>query len=252
MPKCLIHPVPVLEDNYAYLIEFDGRAVVIDPGEAAPLRRILTERRLTLAGIVITHYDHDHTDGVDELRNPSVPLIGPDPAPFQLDAIAMPGSACDLGGLSFEVIDTPGHAFPHAAYHLAEDLVLFSGDCLFGAGCGRVAGGAMDEMWRSLQKLNTLPDETLVYCGHEYSLSNLAFAGHMEPDNPDIATRVVRVRERLRLGLPGVPSTMAEERSTNPFLRSRSQTIRQKLGLTQATDAEVFRALRLQKNSFRG
>lgn len=252
MTSCLIQPIPVLEDNYAYLIARDGRAVVIDPGEAGPVRRALSEQRLTLAAILLTHYDHDHVGGVAALRGPSVPVIGPEPSPLVLERAAVPDRELDIGDLRFRVIDTPGHAFPHVAFYLPTEDALFSGDCLFGAGCGRVPGGAMETMWHSLQALNRLPGATRVYFGHEYTVSNLAFAAHVEPGNADVAERLRREHGRRAAGEPTTPSTLAEERRTNPFLRTDVPEIRSAERLPQGPDAAVFAALRVRKNSFRG
>jgi len=248
-----IHLIPVLEDNYAYVVSQGSLAIVIDPGEAKPIADYLVAHALTLSHILITHYDHDHIGGVDSLRSHfHASVIGPASTRIRLDAVAAPGVDLGINGFTVQVIDTPGHAFPHVAYYLPDPGWLFSGDCLFGAGCGRLARDVAPVMWASLQSLNQLPADTQVYFGHEYTRSNLAFARAVEPDNPNLADRIARVEACLKNGGVTSPSTLAEERLTNPFLRTDSIPLRKHLGLPHASGVEVFVALRRAKNLFRG
>ena len=247
-----IQIIPILEDNYAYVINQDGWALVIDPGEARPIADYLAAHALSLAHILITHYDYDHIEGIAPLRSSFRPsVIGPTSSRVGLDVIAQPGVDLSLDGLTVRVIDTPGHAFPHVAYYFPDQGWLFSGDCLFGGGCGRLAGDSASVMWNSLQSLNQLPADTKVFFGHEYTLANLAFAQSVEPDNPQIRDRISREQQVLAAGGFSAPSTIHEERMTNPFLRLHSATIRKSMGLSSASDAEVFAALRKAKNGFR-
>lgn len=231
-----VHALPALSDNYIFIIESPQAVVVIDPAEAGPVMDWMREHRRVPSQVLITHYHADHTGGVEALRRTyGMPVAGPSPAPFPVEEIR--GNSFDLAdGLNAEVIDTPGHAFPHVAYYFRAQGWLFSGDCLFGAGCGRLRGDAADVMWASLQKLAALPDETLVYFGHEYTLDNLAFAATVEPENPAIIDRRTRVEKALNAGGCSVPSTLAEEKATNPFLR--------------AVNAETFAARRKKKDVF--
>lgn len=218
-----VHVIPVLEDNYAYLMCGHTEAVLVDPGEALPVERALDAAGLSLSHILITHRHHDHTGGLDALVRRYQPVV-----------VAPEDASSPLPGV--DMISTPGHAFPHIAYYVREPGWLFSGDSLFGAGCGRLAGDSAGVMWASLQKLAALPDETLVFFGHEYTLDNLAFAAAVEPDNPAIAARRARVAAALAAGGYSTPSTIAEEKATNPFLR--------------AADLETFARLRTMKNTF--
>jgi len=249
-----IHVIPVLEDNFAFAVCHGEATVIVDPGEAAPVIAWLARAGRRASAILITHYDGDHTGGVAALRRRShVPVAGPVPAPFEVDIVAEPGVVLSLAGLRFAVVDTPGHAVPHVAYHLPEAAALFTGDCLFGAGCGRFPPAAAATMWDSLGRLARFPDETRLYFGHEYTVSNLAFAAAVEPGNPAIARRREQVASALARGNPSTPSTLAEERATNPFLRVALRPVRQWVGLPDdAPDAVVLGALRLRKNSFRG
>lgn len=218
-----VHVLPMLDDNYSYVIEDGDRVMVVDPSEASPVIQLLKRLNRTLTHILITHHHADHTGGVDALC-----------ARYAAKIIDAHAGANPLPGI--EAIETPGHCFPHTAYYLRAPGWLFSGDCLFGAGCGRLFGDSAVVMWASLGKLAALPDNTVVYFGHEYTLDNLAFAAAVEPENRAITERRARVSAALASGGFSTPSTIAEEKLTNPFLR--------------AGDAETFAALRRKKNSF--
>ncbi len=223
MTRMTVHILPVLEDNYAYVVEYGDYVLAVDPSVAGPVIERLDQVGGKLSHIMITHYHGDHTGGVAELRaRYGAAVIDPSSGPHPLAGV--------------EAIETPGHCFPHAAFYFKEAGWLFSGDCLFGAGCGRLAGDAAEVMWRSLQKLAALPDATKVYFGHEYTLDNLAFAAAVEPANAAIAGRRARVAAALAAGGFSPPSTMAEEHATNPFLR--------------AGDAAAFAKRRVMKNNF--
>ncbi|HMO51584.1 MAG TPA: hydroxyacylglutathione hydrolase [Kiritimatiellia bacterium] len=248
-----LHVVPCLSDNYAFVLFYENQALVIDPGDAGPVSAVLKRYAPESVLVVLTHYHHDHIGGVSALRKQfQVTLGGPLPAPWPLDQAFTLDEPYAWNGLDVQVMATPGHAFPHVAYYFPRPGWLFSGDCLFGAGCGRLAGDVAPVLWHSLQRLATLPESTLVYFGHEYTLSNLAFAAAMEPDNPAIARRRTEVEQRLLHGDYGAPSTMAEEKATNPFLRTDEPSIRRALGLASASAVDVFAALRAAKNVFPG
>jgi len=247
-----VQVIPALEDNYAYLIHSREQALLIDPGEAEPCLKLLDRLGLQLTHILITHYDHDHIDGLDALTRKYNPcIIGPVPASVTLYQPCRGGEQLNVCGLNFQVIDTPGHARPHVVYFEATRRWLFSGDCLFGAGCGRVMGNAYDVMWKSIQSLASLPDDTILYFGHEYTVANLAFAASVEPENQAVKDRLRSVTLELKSGRFSSPSTLGLERLTNPFLRVHSSEIRALLGLPHATEEEVFIALRKAKNGFR-
>jgi len=247
-----VQSIPAREDNYAYMIHASGVALLIDPCEAEPCLRLLEHLRLKLTHILITHYDHDHIGGLETLTRRYRPfVIGPSPASVTIDKPCRGGDLIVMGELTFRVIDTPGHARPHVAFYEETCRWLFSGDCLFGAGCGRVSGNAYDIMWKSIQSITSLPDDTLIFFGHEYTLANLAFAASVEPGNLAIESRLRSVALGLKAGQFSSPSTLGLERQTNPFLRVQSPEIRSKIGMPHASEEEVFTALRKAKNAFR-
>jgi hydroxyacylglutathione hydrolase len=251
--------LPAFSDNYIWMLHDGRRAVVVDPGDAAPVRRALDQLGLSLADILVTHHHADHVGGVDALR----PLLtgqvyGPAreaiPAPF----IALTeGDALDILGLRVRVLDVPGHTAGHIAYvaeAVGEPAMLFCGDTLFSAGCGRLFEGTPAQMQASLAKLAALPGDTRVYCTHEYTLSNLRFAQAVEPDNPaldEAQRRCTELRSRADITLP---STLAEELRINPFLRCSQTTVVASAlahGARDESSLEVFSALREWKNVFR-
>ncbi len=253
-------PVPCLTDNYAYLIFADGStdAAVVDPAEAAPVAKALAERGLELRAIFNTHHHWDHVGGNEELaaKYPGIQVYGHDS-----DRGRIPGQTRFLAdgeefgeiGLHFSVRHIPGHTMGAIAY-LVEDAV-FTGDTLFAAGCGRLFEGTPAMMYRSLNEtLGDLPDTTQVFFGHEYTESNLRFAEAVEPENPEIITRIAHVERARQAGQPTTPSNMAQERATNPFIRCDSEAIRKglsaKLGTGLDDPTEVFAALRAAKDSF--
>lgn len=248
-------------DNYVWAIRDGGRAAVVDPGDAAPVRDWLAREGVALAAILVTHHHRDHTGGVVELvREAAVPVIGPAREAIPARTLAVGGGdAVDLPGmgLALDVLDIPGHTAGHIAFVGRGDAwggpVVFCGDTLFAAGCGKVFEGTPAQMWASLSALAALPGETRVYCGHEYTLSNLRFAAAVEPRNPDIVDRAAREQAKRDRGWPTLPSTIAEERRTNPFLRAGEPKVREiaeaRAGRRLEDAASVFAALREWKNA---
>lgn len=246
-------------DNYIWLLHDGRRALVVDPGDAAPVVAALEARGLTLAAILVTHHHPDHTGGIDELRSRlDGPVFGPAreriPAPF---TPVGGGQSIEAAGLAFEVIDVPGHTAGHVAYvhHPAQGApILFCGDTLFSGGCGRLFEGTAAQMNESLQRLAALPPDTRVCCAHEYTLSNLKFATAVEPDNAALAAHVAACEARRALGEPTVPSTLALEREVNPFLRCDAPAViaaARRRGATADDGATVLGAIRAWKNEFR-
>lgn len=252
--------IPCLADNYAYLLRLPGtaRAVVVDACEAAPVRAALERGGLTLEAILSTHHHSDHVGGNLELLQayPRARVYG-----FRTDSARLPGLTetvddemeFEAGGIEFRALHLPGHTLGAVAY-LTGDSV-FTGDTLFVAGCGRLFEGTAGQMYESLNvKLAGLPDATQVYCGHEYTAKNLAFARHMEPGNAAIRAKGERVAALRARGVPTVPSTMGEERATNPFLRLDSPEILSQVAAEIRRDpssAAVLGAVRRAKDRYR-
>ena len=249
-----ITALPAFNDNYLWLLQNPSAktCAVVDPGDAAPVLAWLQQQpdwRLT--DILITHHHFDHVGGVEALKEATgATVYGPSlekvPA---LDHPLADQAAINVLGQRFEVLHVPGHTLGHIAYYSAP--LLFCGDTLFAAGCGRLFEGTPEQMYRSLQRLSSLPDQTLVYCTHEYTLSNLTFAQAAEPDNADVAKRLQEVMDLRAHNAMTLPSTIALEKATNPFLRTHLHSVTNQLELTEnSTDIEAFAALRRWKDTF--
>jgi hydroxyacylglutathione hydrolase len=249
-----IVPLPAFRDNYIWTLRKGRFAAVVDPGEAAPVRQYLAGEGLELCAILATHHHPDHVGGIAELvREAKVPVHGPKGEPIpELTHPVGEGDRVELPqlGLVFSVFDIPGHTRAHVAYYGAGSL--FSGDTLFACGCGRVFEGTPAQMLASLGKMAALPDDTLVYCGHEYTLANIEFARKVDPGNAALAAREERVRRLRAAGKPSLPSTLGEERATNPFLRCAEPPVvasaNKYLGSRIGDPVSVFAAIREWKN----
>ncbi|MGA7984230.1 MAG: hydroxyacylglutathione hydrolase [Burkholderiales bacterium] len=249
-----IVPVKAFKDNYIWTLRDGKRAAVVDPGDARPVIEYLTREKLELVAILATHHHADHVGGIAELlRRGRVPVYGPRGEPIETltravgegDTVTIP----ELG-LSFAVLDIPGHTRAHIAYYGAD--CLFCGDTLFACGCGRVFEGTPEQMYASLEKLRALPDSTRVYCGHEYTLANIGFARSVEPGNGALGAREARDRKLREAGKPTLPTTLGEEKATNPFLRCLEPAVVESankyLGARAADPVRVFAAIRDWKN----
>lgn len=255
------HPIPILEDNYVWCLDDDRRpsqAWVIDPGVAAPVAAHLERSGRRLAGILITHWHPDHIGGIAELCATAgpIPVYGPAAEAARIPTLTHPLQGNERLSLPFgeaQVMALPGHTLGHIGY-LIEDW-LFCGDTLFSAGCGRLFEGTPAQMYDSLSRLNALPGATRVACTHEYTLANLAFAAAVEPDNPDVAARIEAVQALRARGQPSLPSTLADERRFNPYLRCQVPAVRAaaERAAGHAVDDHVsaFAALRAWKDRFR-
>jgi len=249
-------PLRAFRDNYIWVLRSGSRVAVVDPGDADPVIDFLERERLSLSAILITHHHRDHTGGIAKLlEHTCVPVFGPadEPIPGVTVPLREPASIEVPGiGAVFEVISVPGHTLGHLAYYGAN--VLLCGDTLFGCGCGRLFEGTPGQMWQSLSRLAALPGDTLVYCAHEYTQANLRFARAVEPDSAALLERSAAVAKLRGEGRPTVPSTLAEELATNPFLRWDAPAViaaaRGRRGSPPRDAVEVFAAIREWKNGF--
>lgn len=246
-----------LSDNFGVLIHVPetGGTIAIDVPDAAPYRAVLAETGWRLTDILVTHHHWDHVQGLGELKSETgARAVGPEMSRERiegLDETVGDGDEITVAGLGFRAIATPGHTLDQISWWAPQAGLAHTGDTLFALGCGRIFEGDAAMMWASLDKLATLlPPETTVYCGHEYTLANARFAVTVDPDNAELAARAEEI-ERLRGdGQATLPTTMAAELATNPFLRARDPAIRRHLGLEGASDAEVFAEIRRRKDSF--
>lgn len=256
-----IDAIAAFSDNYIWLLyDTESReAAVVDPGDPAPVRQAIQQRELTLSTILVTHHHRDHTGGLQDLAEDApLKIIGPSGGHIPaLTQHVGDGDSVSALGLTFTVIAVPGHTRDHIAFFCtppAADPILFCGDTLFAGGCGRLFEGTPEMMHHSLQRLQALPASTRVYCAHEYTLANLAFAQAVEPDNPSLQQRVDQARSLRAANTPTVPSSLQLELETNPFMRSHIAAVKQAAeshcGSTCAGDVEVFAAVRAWKDSF--
>jgi len=245
-------------DNYGYLAHDTqtGKTAAIDAPEAEAIKTALLHRGWTLSDIFITHHHKDHVEGIAELkRDFAVTVTGPRAEADRiegLDVLVQPGETLMLGKTAFEVIFTPGHTLGHICYFDRAGLHLFTGDALFSLGCGRMFEGTPEPMWEGLERLRALPDETLVYCGHEYTEANARFALSIDPDNIDLKLRSEQVHVLRQAGRFTVPARLGDEKAANPFLRADDPAIATAMGLPGEQAWEVFAALRKAKDGFKG
>lgn len=260
-PNLRIRPIKAFSDNYIWMIDDGVDAVVVDPGDAMPVFDALESDGLSLTAILLTHHHHDHVGGVlDLLETYKATVYGPAMENLPAcDAALSEGDDVQIHrpALKLNVLDVPGHTAGHIAYtgQIAGQHVLFCGDTLFVGGCGRLFEGTPDQMLQSLDKFAALPEDTKVYCAHEYTLANLRFARAVEPDNTELAQFEARCVQAREAGQATVPSSIATEKACNPFMRARVQSIANAAShwanQPLATPVEVFAALRTWKNDFR-
>lgn len=256
MARLEIEQIPALSDNYVYLVHEPqaGVTAVVDPAVAEPVLERLRARGWKLDWILTTHHHADHTGGNLELKRATGCRI----AGSKKDAARIPGldhglvegDRFELGQAQAEIFETPGHTSGHISFWFEDARALFCADTLFSLGCGRLFEGTPALMWSSLSKFAPLPDDTNVWCGHEYTQSNARFALTVDPDNPDLRRRAEEVERTRAEGRPTVPTTLGLERRTNPFLRPNDPAIRKTLGMERASDVEVFAEIRKRKDRF--
>ena len=250
--------VPCLFDNFSYIVrdEQSQTAVVVDPSEGWPVMKVLEEHRLTLAAVLCTHHHADHLGGLDDLRDEyqGVAVYGSDQEQriSSLTHRFSPGETLAINNIRVRTTSTPGHTLTSVVYQI--DDMMFTGDTLFGAGCGRLFEGSAAQMFDSLKTINREDSQTKVYTGHEYTLTNLRFAAEIEPDNQEIRMRQEQVQQKIDQGDTSMPSSLENERRTNPFLRCHEPGVIHRLkaehGLTDQSEIAVFSLLRALRNDF--
>lgn len=246
--------VPCLSDNYAVLLNepASGTTVLVDAPDAAPILSVLDERGWTLTHVLVTHKHADHVDGLPALTECFRPVIvGPKAEASSIPGISVAvseGDVAETGPWRFDVIATPGHTKGHVVFHEPKEGWLFSGDTLFVMGCGRLFEDTPAAMWASLKKLAALPNETRVWCGHEYTLSNAKFCASVLPMDSAIGARLAKVEADRAAGRPTVPTTIGAEKATNVFLRAAEDKVAGALGMASDDPAAVFAELRERKN----
>jgi hydroxyacylglutathione hydrolase len=256
MGALAIHMFPCLSDNYGYLLhdEDSGTTAAVDTPDAAEIAEQLEAKGWRLTHILNTHHHADHAGGNLELkRRTGCTIVGPraDAARIPgIDVAVGDGDVVALGAHRATVFDTPGHTRGHIVYHFAAAHAAFVGDTLFAMGCGRLFEGTPVQMWTSLQKILQWPDDTRLYCAHEYTQSNARFALTVEPQNRALQERAATVARLRAAGKATVPTTVGEERATNPFLRPQSRDLRATIDLTNAADVDVFAKTRALKDAF--
>jgi hydroxyacylglutathione hydrolase len=245
---------PCLSDNFGYLIHDDatGATASIDAPEAGPVIRVLEREGWTLTDILITHHHGDHVGGVAELKQKyGCRVVAPHDKSTKIanaDLRVGNGDVVKVGNLLARVLETPGHTLDHISYVFDGEKALFAADTLFSIGCGRVFEGTYPMMWDSLQKLRALPDDFKLYCGHEYTASNIKFALSVDNDNAALQARAEQVTRLRSENKPTIPSLLGEEKKANIFLRADDPTVAIKLHMKGASAAEVFGELRERKN----
>ncbi len=250
--------IQALGDNFIFLCEYEnGKAFVVDPGSSAPVLDVIQKRGLKVTEILVTHHHWDHTGAVAELKHKTgCRVIGSDRQRIPgADCIVSDGEVLTIGDTHVQVIATPGHTRTSVCYYAQpsnnnQSGILWTGDTLFTGGCGRLLECDAQSMWQSLQKLASLPGGTPVYCGHDYAVENYEFALKIEPNNPAVMRRLAELKQAQNQGRQTVPSTMLQEKITNPFLRADAAGLRSALGMADAAVVDVFAELRRRKDIF--
>jgi len=256
MARLDVHQFPARGDNYGVLIHDaeTGATASIDAPDAEAILAALHETGWELSHIFITHHHHDHTAGNEVLkRMTGCTIVGPAEEARSIPGIDVEvseGDSVAIGNAKVLVIETPGHTRGHVSYFLPEDGIAFVGDTMFSVGCGKLLEGDAKMMWHSLQKLMALPPETAIYCGHEYTAANARFALTVEPGNTALRARAAEVATLTEKGEPSLPSTIAQELATNPFLRPSSPEIQKRLGMEGRELWEIFGETRKRKDKF--
>ena len=250
-----VEPIKAYTDNYIWLVSTNEGSIVVDPGESKEILNLIDSNKIDLRGVLITHHHYDHTNGLLDLTNKiNLEVYGPKKIEG-INNIVKESDKFSLIGIDFEVIEIPGHTLDHLAFYSSnnKDPILFCGDTLFAGGCGRVFEGTFEQMFKSLKKISNYPKETKIFCGHEYTLSNLKFALEADEDNKQLADEYINVKKLISSDIPSLPTNLNKELKVNPFLRCNEINIKNKvIDKFDIIDdeLEIFTALRKWKDNF--
>ena len=250
-----VEPIKAYTDNYIWLVSTNEGSIVVDPGESKEILNLIDTNKIDLKGVLITHHHYDHTNGLLDLTNKmNLEVYGPKKIEG-INNIVKESDKFSLIGIDFEVIEIPGHTLDHLAFYSSnnKDPILFCGDTLFAGGCGRVFEGTFEQMFKSLKKISNYPKETKIFCGHEYTLSNLKFALEVDEDNKQLADEYINVKKLISSDIPSLPTNLNKELKLNPFLRCNEINIKNKvIDKFDIIDdeLEIFTALRKWKDNF--
>ena len=250
-----VEPIKAYTDNYIWLVSTNEGSIVVDPGESKQILNLIETNKIDLKGVLITHHHYDHTNGLLDLTNKiNLEVYGPKKIEG-INNIVEEFDKFSLIGIDFEVIEIPGHTLDHLAFFSSnnKDPILFCGDTLFAGGCGRVFEGTFEQMFKSLKKISNYPKETKIFCGHEYTLSNLKFALEVDEDNKQLADEYINVKKLISSDIPSLPTNLNKELKVNPFLRCNEINIKNKvIDKFDIIDdeLEIFTALRKWKDNF--
>jgi len=251
-----VEPIKAFEDNYIWLVTTNEGSIVVDPGESSKIIKLIDENKINLKGIFVTHHHYDHTDGLEDLsRKLNIDIYGPSNNINEINKRVKNSDHISILGIDFKIIEVPGHTLDHIAFYSFNDgePILFCGDTLFAGGCGRIFEGTYEQMFESLNKLSSLPKNTKIYCGHEYTLSNLKFAIEADSSNKDLIKEYEQIKRLRNIDCPSLPSTLDRELKVNPFLRYDNYLIKNKIkkefGIS-GNGLDIFTALRKWKDSF--
>ena len=251
-----VEPIKAFEDNYIWLVTTNEGSIVVDPGESSKIIKLIDENKINLKGIFVTHHHYDHTDGLEDLsRKLNIDIYGPSNNINEINKRVKNSDHISILGIDFKIIEVPGHTLDHIAFYSFNngEPILFCGDTLFAGGCGRIFEGTYEQMFESLNKLSSLPKNTKIYCGHEYTLSNLKFAIEADSSNKDLIKEYEQIKRLRNIDCPSLPSTLDRELKVNPFLRYDNYLIKNKIkkefGIS-GNGLDIFTALRKWKDSF--
>ena len=251
-----VEPINAYDDNYIWLITTNEGSLVVDPGESNKIIELIDNNKINLRGVLITHHHYDHTNGLlDLIKKKDLEVYGPNNNIQEINNRVIELDKFTIIGIEFEVIEIPGHTLDHIAFYSFNngEPILFCGDTLFAGGCGRVFEGTYKQMFDSLKKISSFPQETKVYCGHEYTLSNLKFALEVDTNNRELENEFNNVKSLIASNTPSLPTTLQKELKINPFLRCNQNTIKNKVikKFDMVDDElEIFTALRKWKDNF--